>query len=78
MIGVVAPAQLAVADVTLRVGSAAQTVAVQASPGPLDTSFAAAKLTTTPPASQTLSRFELTTDDGDRWTSTDGLNWTHE
>ena len=72
------PSQQAVADVTLRAGSAAQTVVIHASPGRLDTSLAAAKPAPNPPASQTLSRFELTTDDGERWTSTDGLNWTHE
>lgn len=74
----VAPAQHAVADVTLRVGSAAQTVAVQASPGlaenlATDTNRAA-KL----PTSQTLSRFELTTNDGEHWMSIDGQSWTRE
>jgi hypothetical protein len=74
----VAPAQQAVADVTLRVGSAAQTVTVQASPGPLDSTLETAKPATTLSVSRTLSRFELTTDDGERWTSIDGQSWTRE
>jgi hypothetical protein len=73
-----APAQQAVADLILRVGSAAQTVTVQASPGSLDNPRVNANLTAKPPASQTRSRFELTTDDGERWTSTDGQTWVHE
>jgi Carboxypeptidase regulatory-like domain/Putative zinc-finger len=73
-----APAQQTVADVILRVGSAAQTVTIQASPGSLDNTRVNANLTAKPPASQTLSRFELTTDDGERWTSTDGQTWVHE
>jgi Carboxypeptidase regulatory-like domain/Putative zinc-finger len=76
----VAPAQQAVADVRLRVGSASQTVSVQAqaSPFALENSRADANLTVKPADSQTLSRFELTTDDGERWTSTDGQSWTRE
>jgi len=76
----VAPAQQAVADVTLRVGVASQTVAVQAqaSPFALESSAADANPTAKPADSQTLSRFELTTDDGERWTSTDGESWTRE
>jgi protocatechuate 3,4-dioxygenase beta subunit len=65
----VAASQQAVADATLRVGSAAQTVTVEASP---------AKLTAKPAPGQTLSRFELTTDDGERWISTDGQTWAHK
>jgi Carboxypeptidase regulatory-like domain/Putative zinc-finger len=74
----VAPAQQAVADVTLRVGSAAESVAVEASTPPLENLPVNANLTAKPPASQTLSRFELTTDDGERWMSTDGHSWTRE
>jgi Carboxypeptidase regulatory-like domain/Putative zinc-finger len=74
----VAPAQQAVADVTLRVASAAQTVTIQASPGRLDTTLETAKPPTNPSVSQTLSRFELTTDDGERWTSIDGQSWNRE
>jgi uncharacterized surface anchored protein len=76
----VAPAQQAVADVILRVGSASQTVAVQAqaSPFALENSPADANLTAKPADSQTLSRFELTTDGGEHWVSADGQNWTRQ
>jgi hypothetical protein len=76
----VTPAQQAVADVTLRVGSASQTVAVeaQASPFALENSPAAANVTAMPADSQTLSRFELTTDDGEHWMSNDGQKWTRD
>jgi Carboxypeptidase regulatory-like domain/Putative zinc-finger len=74
----VAPSQQAVADAMLRVGSASQTVAVEASPGPADTSSAGVNHPPQRIAAQTLSRFELTTDDGERWISTDGQTWTHE
>jgi Carboxypeptidase regulatory-like domain len=68
--------QTAVADITLRVGSAAQTVTVEASPAPpLDKPSAGADLIAKPP---TLSRFVLTTDDGEHWTSTDGQSWSRE
>jgi len=73
-----APLQQAVVDVTLRVGSAAQTVTVQASPGPLDAALAGESRAAKPPAGQIPSRFELTTDKGERWTSTDGQTWSRE
>jgi hypothetical protein len=71
----VAPSLQAVADATLRVGSAAQTVNLQASPAPPGTSSAGANQAFKPAVGRTLSRFELTTDDGERWTSTDGQKW---
>jgi hypothetical protein len=74
----VAPAQQAVADVRLRVGSASQTVAVEASPALPEDMAANATLMARSPVSQTLSRFELTTDDGEHWMSTDGQSWTRE
>jgi hypothetical protein len=75
----VAPAQQAVADMTLRVGSGSQSVAVQASsPFALENPPSDANVTTKPADSQTLSRFELTTDGGERWMSTDGQNWSRE
>jgi hypothetical protein len=74
----VAPAQQAVADVTLRIGAASQTVAVDASSVPLENLPVNANLTATAPGSQTVSRFELTTDDGEHWMSTDGQSWTRE
>ncbi len=73
----VAPSQQAVADVTLRVGSASQTVASRHHPLP-ETSSSGANQALKPAVSHTLSRFELTTDDGERWTSTDGQSWTRE
>ena len=74
----VAPAQQAVADVRLRVGSASQTVAVDASSVPLETLPVNANLMAKSPETQTLSHFELTTDDGEHWMSTDGQSWTRE
>jgi Carboxypeptidase regulatory-like domain/Putative zinc-finger len=65
----VAPAQQAVADVRLRVGSASQTVAVDVAAVPLETLPAKSK------DSQPRSRYELTTDDGEHWISTDGQSW---
>ncbi len=70
----VAPSVQAVADATLRVGSAAQTVNVQASPAP-NTPSAGANQAFKPAVGRPLSRFELTTDDGERWMSIDGQNW---
>jgi hypothetical protein len=70
-----APSQQAIADVTLRVGSAAQTVVIEPPPGPVDSPRVNANLS---PTSRTLSRFELTTDNGERWTSTDGRIWARE
>jgi hypothetical protein len=73
----VAPSVQAVADATLRVGSAAQTVNVQATPAP-DTSSAGANQAFTLAVGRPLSRFELTTDDGERWMSADGQSWTRK
>ncbi len=74
----VAPAQQAVADVRLRVGSASQTVSVEASAAPTADLAANASPVAKSPDTQTLSRFELTTDDGEHWMSTDGQSWTRE
>jgi hypothetical protein len=74
----VAPAQQAVADVRLRVGSASQTVTVEASPAPTADLATNASPVSKSPDTQTLSRFELTTDDGEHWMSTDGQSWTRE
>jgi hypothetical protein len=60
----VAPAQQAVADATLRVSSAGQALGIEASPANL--------------TGHTPSRFQLTTDDGEHWTSSDGQSWAHE
>jgi hypothetical protein len=74
----VAPAQQAVADVKLPVGLTSQTVAVDAAALPLETLPTNANPTPKANSSQTLSRFELTTDDGEHWISTDGQSWTRE
>jgi hypothetical protein len=74
----VAAAQQAVADITLRPGSAAQTVSIEASPALPDTSSAGANQAIKSAVGQPLSRFELTTDDGEHWTSTDGQSWTRK
>jgi Carboxypeptidase regulatory-like domain/Putative zinc-finger len=74
----VAPAQQAVADMRLRVGSAAQSVTVEASSVPLESLPIDASLAATIPDRETVSRFEVTTDDGQRWMSADGLSWTRE
>ena len=78
----VAASQQTSADVTLQVGAASQTVDVQASPSSIATESPNvaqsidAKKTSEPLA--TPSHFEMTTDTGDRWISTDGQTWKHE
>jgi uncharacterized surface anchored protein len=80
----VAASQQTSADVTLQVGSAAQTVQVQASPSPIATESPKvtqsidAKKASEALAGPNASHFELTTDTGDRWTSVDGQIWKHE
>jgi hypothetical protein len=74
----VAAAQQAVADITLRPGSAAQTVSIGASPAFPGKSSADANRALKPAVGQPTSRFELTTDDGEHWTSTDGQSWTRK
>jgi Carboxypeptidase regulatory-like domain/Putative zinc-finger len=73
-----APSQQAVADTMLRVGSAAQTVDIQASPAAQDTSSAERNQAIMPIVGQPRLRFELTTGDGERWTSADGQNWARQ
>ena len=80
----VAAAQQTSADVTLQTGAVSQTVEVQASPSPIATESPSvaqsidAEKTSEPFASPTLSHFEMKTDTGDRWISTDGQTWKHE
>jgi hypothetical protein len=74
----VAPSQQAVADATLRVGSAAQTVAIEAAPTAADASSASKNQALKAAIGQPTSRFELTTDDGKHWTSLDGQSWTRK
>jgi uncharacterized surface anchored protein len=72
------------ADITLQTGAVSQTVEVQASPSPIATESPTvtqsidAKKTSEAAVSPTLSRFEIKTDTGDSWVSTDGQAWKHE
>jgi hypothetical protein len=80
----VAASQQTSADVTLQTGAVSQTVEVQASPSPIATESPSvaqsidAKKTSEPAMIPTLSRFEIKTDTGDSWISTDGQTWKHE
>jgi hypothetical protein len=80
----IAASQETSADVTLQTGAASQTVEVQASPSliatesPTVTESIDAKKTSEPAVRPTLSHFEIMTDTGDRWTSTDGQTWKHK
>jgi uncharacterized surface anchored protein len=80
----VAASQQTSADVTLQVGTASQTVEVEASSSPIATESPNvsqsidAKKASEPLAGPNASHFELTTDTGDRWTSIDGQIWKHE
>jgi uncharacterized surface anchored protein len=64
------------ADFTLSVGQLALTVTVEA-PASTSSPVARKKTAEPPPASEPLTRFEITTDTGERWTSTDGQTWMH-
>lgn len=69
-------AQQNLADFTLSVGQLAQTVSVGA-PASASSPVALKKTAEPPPAREPLTRFEITTDTGERWTSTDGQTWIH-
>jgi hypothetical protein len=60
----IAPSQPASINLTLQVGTSSQTVEVTAAAPSI-------------PAGEPPATFEIKTDTGDRWTSTDGLTWTH-
>jgi hypothetical protein len=67
------------ANLILPIGQASQTVAVDASAVSLDTESPAEKKIAAPQAaSQPLPVFEITTDAGERWTSSDGQIWKHQ
>jgi hypothetical protein len=70
--------QQTVTNFTLSVGQVSQSVTVgtTASP-PTDISRARKQSSEPPLANEPLRRFEITTDTGERWTSTDGQIWTH-
>jgi hypothetical protein len=69
-----------VANLTLQVGSASQSVTVNAASADLETAEIAKKKTAAAPmdALELPAAFEMTTDTGERWTSADGEAWKHE
>ena len=73
------PAQQSQKDLTLAVGSLSQTVEVQ---GPARPALAASKVNEKVAASRAavpaLQRFQITTDTGEHWTSSDGRSWTRK
>ena len=79
-VNVAASAQ-SLASFTLPVGSATETVEVQATSMPIplaDASITTKKIAELPAASATLLLFEITTEDGNQWTSNDGQTWKHK
>jgi hypothetical protein len=72
----VVAAQRSEANVSLDVGAVTQTVTVEASADAISAPGRAKKsLTKSPSASPAAPVFEITTDNGDRWTSADGVAW---
>ncbi len=60
-------------DLILNVGAATQTVTVEASS--MEIAVSDAKKARPAPANQTVPVFQIITDNGERWTSTDGVTW---
>jgi hypothetical protein len=74
-----AASQQSLANLILPVGQAAETVTVEASSMPSVVQSLTRKKTEGRPATNpSLPVFEITTDAGDRWTSTDGQTWKHK
>ena len=70
------PAQQSQKDLTLAVGALAQTVEVQGQAQPaLAAPKVNEKIAATRAAAPPVSRFEITTDAGEHWISTDGRSW---
>lgn len=69
----VTASQPTVQDLTLNVGAATQTVTVEASS--MEIQVLEAKKARPAPANQTAPVFQIVTDNGERWTSTDGATW---
>jgi hypothetical protein len=70
------PAQQSRKDLTLAVGALAQTVEVQGQAQPaLAAPKVREKIAATRVAAQPVLRFEITTDAGEHWISTDGRSW---
>lgn len=82
----VAASQPAIANLSLTVGAATQTVTVTSAP-PLETEAVGASAKEISVSKKTKARlavpsqptpvFEITTDNGERWTSADGVTWKH-
>ena len=67
--------QQASLNFVLPVGQASQSVTVEAAASPSPSLPVARKMIAKPPSP---IRFEITTDTGEHWTSTDGQIWTHK
>jgi hypothetical protein len=81
----VAAAQQNLANLTLSVGAVSETVAVEAEVAAMPLAVpraapraAAKKAAPAAPAKPAVPLFEITTDNGDRWTSADGKIWTQK
>jgi hypothetical protein len=71
--------QQSLANLTLPVGQAAETVTVEASSMPLaEEPVVAKKAKSRPAANPSPPVFEITTDTGEHWISTDGQTWKHK
>jgi hypothetical protein len=66
------------ANFTLPIGSAAETVTVEAAPVPLVELPTTNRKIAEPSAIKSLPLFEITTEDGNKWTSNDGQAWKHK
>jgi hypothetical protein len=67
----VSASQTSIGSVALSIGSVSETVTVQAETPPLEARKTLAE------ARAPLPVFEITTDTGEHWTSSDGVTWTH-
>jgi hypothetical protein len=67
-------------DLTLQVGAVSQSVEVEAASGAATGASVAKNKARKSPAAAILPHavFEITTDTGERWASTDGISWKHE
>jgi Carboxypeptidase regulatory-like domain/Putative zinc-finger len=75
----VAALEASVANLSLSIGAVSQSVTVASAAGPRDRLSAAAKPSPqTPAPGNAPALFEVTTDSGERWTSSDGLTWTRQ
>jgi hypothetical protein len=66
------------ANFTLPIGAAAETVTVEAAPVPLVELSTTNRKIAEPSVIKSLPLFEITTEDGNQWTSNDGQTWKHK